>query len=100
MPTIFAYFASVLLACSGFLNCSLCQAPAPTSLLGNGAGIDDNGLVPRGGATSSGRLRVAVCRITTCGRLRPFANGLIERMDVKESEANSAHTPSAAFSMH
>ena len=29
-----------------------------------------------------------------------IANGLIERMDLKESEANSAQTPSAAFSMH
>jgi hypothetical protein len=29
-----------------------------------------------------------------------IANGLIERMDLKESEANSAQTPSAAFSKH
>jgi hypothetical protein len=29
-----------------------------------------------------------------------IANGLIERMDLKESEANSAQTPSAAFSQH
>ena len=29
-----------------------------------------------------------------------IANGLIERMDLKESEANSAQTPSAAFSRH
>ena len=29
-----------------------------------------------------------------------IANGLIERMDLKESEANSAQTPSAAFSEH
>jgi hypothetical protein len=29
-----------------------------------------------------------------------IANGLIERMDLKESEASSAGTPSAAFSKH
>jgi hypothetical protein len=29
-----------------------------------------------------------------------IANGLIERMDLKESEASSARTPSAAFSKH
>jgi hypothetical protein len=29
-----------------------------------------------------------------------IANGLIERMDSEESEANSASTPSAAFSRH
>ena len=29
-----------------------------------------------------------------------IANGLIERMDLKESEASSALTPSAAFSKH
>ncbi len=29
-----------------------------------------------------------------------IANGLIERMDLQESEANSAQAPSAAFSMH
>jgi hypothetical protein len=29
-----------------------------------------------------------------------IANGLIQRMDLKESEANSALTPSAAFSKH
>ena len=29
-----------------------------------------------------------------------IANGLIERMDLKESGANSAQTPSAAFSIH
>jgi hypothetical protein len=29
-----------------------------------------------------------------------IVNGLIERMDLKESEANSAQTPSAAFSKH
>jgi hypothetical protein len=29
-----------------------------------------------------------------------IANGLIERMDLKESEASSAQTPSAAFSRH
>jgi hypothetical protein len=29
-----------------------------------------------------------------------IANGLIERMDIGESEANSARTPSAAFSRH
>ncbi|MCU1226635.1 MAG: hypothetical protein JWQ42_4728 [Edaphobacter sp.] len=29
-----------------------------------------------------------------------IANGLIERMDLKESEANSDPTPSAAFSRH
>jgi hypothetical protein len=29
-----------------------------------------------------------------------LANGLIERMDLKESEASSARTPSAAFSKH
>ncbi len=29
-----------------------------------------------------------------------FANGLIERLDLKESEAASSQTPSAAFSRH
>jgi hypothetical protein len=29
-----------------------------------------------------------------------IANGLIERMDLKESEANSVQTPSSAFSKH
>jgi hypothetical protein len=29
-----------------------------------------------------------------------IANGLIERMDIEESEASSASTPSAAFSRH
>ena len=29
-----------------------------------------------------------------------ITNGLIERMDLKESEGNSAQTPSAAFSRH
>ncbi len=29
-----------------------------------------------------------------------IANGLIERMDLKENEASSARTPSAAFSKH
>jgi hypothetical protein len=29
-----------------------------------------------------------------------IANGLIERMDIRESDSNSARTPSAAFSKH
>jgi len=34
------------------------------------------------------------------GHVYTIANGLIERMDLKESEASSAKTPSAAFSRH
>ena len=34
------------------------------------------------------------------GHVYTIANGLIERMDIEESEASSASTPSAAFSRH
>ena len=34
------------------------------------------------------------------GHIYPIANGLIERMDLKENEETSARTPSAAFSRH